>query len=394
MISVYLSPNHSFLNLNCHFSPGWHRTPQFVDFFRSSDIKIYHDLDEFKSSLASVKISFDDFDSLKIHNKLTNDQLQDHVSTLSEISDWVFLVETEMYYHEYVLLVNPNYIPPDNVRWLMPGTVNEREKYIIDWQFHLWRIANLYRTVYEQYLTDKKYHGWLSHDLSRLDEPIEKKYVFDALLGTPREQRVWLKNQLSNRSFRDLIMLRILPKFNNEENLPLPEDSFYLEPEWKFEKNFYVAPTVSGVSYGTDNCIVPSNVIPVTAYQQCYFSIISETGCENHTHMVTEKTAKVLLAKRLFLAIAGKGFMRYLRSLGFQTFGSIIDESYDDIEDNHQRWSAVIAEVERICQGDYQDIWHKSKDIVEHNQKIMLTRDFLRSPVNDMEELIESLISG
>jgi hypothetical protein len=355
-------------------------------------MKLFYDWDEFESATASVKIAFDDFDSLKIEHKLTQDELIKHVEKLSQASDWVFIIETEMYYHEYILLSSPDYIPPDNVKWLMPGTILGREQHIIDWQYHLWRLDNLYRIENKGYLECQRYHGWLRDHLQRLDTPAEKKYVFDALLGTPRESRVWFRDQINGSPCRSQIMLRILPSLRNESGLPVSEDVFHVEPEWQMNQEFYVAPTTSGVSYGSVDSIVPSNIIPITAHQQCYFSIISETGCENHTHMVTEKTAKALLAQRLFLPIAGRGFMRYLRNLGFQTFGDVIDESYDDIENNHERWSALIAEVERICSSDYQEIARRSQPILQHNQEIMLTRDFVQPPLTEIERLIDTLV--
>ena len=45
---------------------------------------------------------------------------------------------------------------------------------------------------------------------------------------------------------------------------------------------------------------------------------------------------------------AGLGYLAHLHRLGFQTFDSIIDESYDQITNPRQRLQAVIAEMSRI----------------------------------------------
>jgi hypothetical protein len=63
-----------------------------------------------------------------------------------------------------------------------------------------------------------------------------------------------------------------------------------------------------------------------------------------------------------------------LQDRGFKTFSPWIDESYDTIEDDDARISAIMTEVERLCEfTDEQWIeWQNGiKDIVEHNFKFM-----------------------
>jgi hypothetical protein len=370
---------------------GWHRTPQLARFLRFHEVELFQDFEEFCAVSARAKIVFEDFDSIKISSELTVQQLRDYVSRLADIADWVFIVETEMAHHDYVLLADPGYKPPANVRWLMPGTVAGREQHIISWQYHLWRIADIYRRRYGRYLIYGLHQGILAQDLDRLKEPKERNFVFDALLGTPRNQRVWFRDQVKDLDCRSNIMLRVLPSMHIEHDSDINSETFHVEPEWDFRAELYRGPTVAIIPYrGYD--VVVSNIIPVSAYQQCWFSIISETACENHTHMVTEKTAKVLLAQRVFLPIVGSGYMRYLESQGFRTFGSVIDQSYDDIQPNHDRWRAMIQEIRRICHSDPAEILQQCLDMVTHNQNVMLTKDFVRPVLDEIEALIEPTI--
>lgn len=370
---------------------GWHRTPQLARFLRFHEVELFQDLEEFCAVSARAKIVFEDFDSLKILSKLTVQQLRDHVSHLADIADWVFIIETEMAHHDYVLLADPGYQPPVNVRWLMPGTVAGREQHIISWQYHLWRIADIYRRRYGRYLIYGLHQGILAQDLDRLKEPRDRNFVFDALLGTPRDQRVWFRDQVKDLDCRSDIMLRVLPSMHIEHDSDINSETFHVEPEWDFRAELYRGPTVAIIPYRGYQVVV-SNIIPVSAYQQCWFSIISETACENHTHMVTEKTAKVLLAQRMFLPIVGSGYMRYLESQGFRTFGSVIDQSYDDIQPNHDRWRAMIQEIRRICHSDPGEILERCQDMITHNQNVMLTKDFVRPVLDEIEALIEPII--
>ena len=63
--------------------------------------------------------------------------------------------------------------------------------------------------------------------------------------------------------------------------------------------------------------------------------------------------------------------MKNLKSLGFKTFHSIIDESYDDIEDHQQRWNMALAQAEWLCAQDCSSIFKKIIPIVIHNYEVL-----------------------
>jgi hypothetical protein len=60
-----------------------------------------------------------------------------------------------------------------------------------------------------------------------------------------------------------------------------------------------------------------------------------------------------------------------LRERGYKTFSPFIDESYDEIENNHLRLQAVAEEVKRLSKSDLVEFTYQIKDIVEHNEKIL-----------------------
>ena len=61
-----------------------------------------------------------------------------------------------------------------------------------------------------------------------------------------------------------------------------------------------------------------------------------------------------------------------MRGLGFKTFSPFIDESYDDVEDDDQRFELIVQEINRLCNltGEDWQIWQAGiKEIVEYNHR-------------------------
>ncbi len=88
----------------------------------------------------------------------------------------------------------------------------------------------------------------------------------------------------------------------------------------------------------------------------CRFQIeiVSETDyCRLGDY--TEKTWKCLSTGKPFILLCGAGSMAQLRQLGFKTYHPLIDESYDEIDNLHQRIIAIKAEIDRLAAMDQRD---------------------------------------
>jgi hypothetical protein len=59
--------------------------------------------------------------------------------------------------------------------------------------------------------------------------------------------------------------------------------------------------------------------------------------------------------------------LKNLRALGFQTFGHIIDESYDEIADDVSRYRAAMDQARRLSQMDYAQTQLLAQSQVDHN---------------------------
>jgi hypothetical protein len=73
--------------------------------------------------------------------------------------------------------------------------------------------------------------------------------------------------------------------------------------------------------------------------------------------------------------IAGAvGSLAALRSAGYRTFDSVINNSYDTIVDNTQRWFAVKQALQQIKQQDLHQWYLKCLPDLIHNQQLFIQR--------------------
>ena len=92
---------------------------------------------------------------------------------------------------------------------------------------------------------------------------------------------------------------------------------------------------------------------------------------EANTVFFTEKTARPLLWGMPFFLHAGQYALQSLRELGFQTFDSLWDESYDTIYDPEARAAALHASVKEVLSRPISELDQLIRDnvhILEHNQ--------------------------
>lgn len=110
-------------------------------------------------------------------------------------------------------------------------------------------------------------------------------------------------------------------------------------------------------------------VIYPRQFDDTYFSLVSETVFEYPYSFRTEKVYKPILAGHAFLICANQGFYKDLRNLGFRTFGSLIDETFDTIIDGKSRLDRLIQEVSWLCNQDLDKFWQESRDVCLYNQQ-------------------------
>ena len=116
-----------------------------------------------------------------------------------------------------------------------------------------------------------------------------------------------------------------------------------------------------------------SEVTPWNIYEKTYYSICCESFGNNPDDtnpgpfFLTEKTAKMFMAQRMFIMFAPQHTLRFIKSLGFDTFDSIIDESYDNIADPRERFDRAFDQVEYLAEQDPVEVYEKVLPITQYN---------------------------
>jgi len=101
-----------------------------------------------------------------------------------------------------------------------------------------------------------------------------------------------------------------------------------------------------------------------------FWHIVTETVFYYDKLHLTEKIFKPIVSKQPFMLLAAPGNLAYLKSYGFKTFDSVIDESYDLIQDDHERIDAVVTQIKWYCnlsQEEKSRVIERLAPIVEYN---------------------------
>lgn len=119
-----------------------------------------------------------------------------------------------------------------------------------------------------------------------------------------------------------------------------------------------------------------------------YCNIVMETHFDADQSggvFLTEKTFKPIKHGQLFFIAGPAGSLQALRDLGYRTFDSVLDTTYDRITDNTQRWQRL-CEAIRQAQHRLADRFDAARADIEHNQRL-----FLANKANRLNTLITQL---
>ena len=190
-----------------------------------------------------------------------------------------------------------------------------------------------------------------------------KKYDFLYLNKQPRSHRVKLYKKL----IENKVLNNSLYSFTDHEN-PVKLDSRYELPWIASEQRYPI--------YGFDQDIYEK------PYNETGCSIVSETNDNDTDVFMTEKIWKPIIAGQIFIVHGNYQYLKKLRELGFKTFESVFDESYDDIQDPDKRIDALAELIQKLKVSDWNKIYKQTEEIREHNRKTFWTKSYLSNLVN------------
>jgi len=104
-------------------------------------------------------------------------------------------------------------------------------------------------------------------------------------------------------------------------------------------------------------------------YIDTYFSVVTETVFDYPYSFRTEKLWKPIAMGHPWIAVANAGYYRDLRNLGFRTFDSVIDESFDTIENSQDRLERIAQIVKDLCSQDLASFLKECYNTCKYNQQ-------------------------
>lgn len=149
-------------------------------------------------------------------------------------------------------------------------------------------------------------------------------------------------------------------------------ESIYTEEiKWVLSKSYQTDLTsnhINGNLKWQESCENYPNI-----WNRYNIEIISETDALS-TGWYTEKTARCLATGKPFVLFSGPGSLLKLKEMGFYTFDSVIDESYDEIQNLNMRIKYLINSLRSLYNSpDRQEKIKKMYDIAYKNIAIYRT---------------------
>jgi len=109
---------------------------------------------------------------------------------------------------------------------------------------------------------------------------------------------------------------------------------------------------------------------PLSFYYNSLISVVTETETHKDCVFFTEKIFKAILGLHPFIMITSPYFLQTLKDEGYQTFDRFWDESYDLIEDDDLRFSAVLKLIEDLNTKsifELTEMYFEMKDVLQYN---------------------------
>lgn len=249
-------------------------------------------------------------------------------------------------------------------RW-DPNTYHLPFNYInIQHYFYFYEFANfLFSPLRFQFYFENTY-----------DFTYPKKCLFAGTVGTVRKERDFFINLLTSKLDTKNFILRYSYK---EIGIPGGEYDVHKGTLGKFDGY----DTIAGLEKYYHSLSV---TIPINLYNQGYFNLLFEGDIDWKDQFVpTEKIAKTLVTGMPFVLVGSPLFLKNIKEMGFRTYNTLWDESYDDIVDYSERADKIIKLCNDLLNFDWNKHQQELIEIAKHNRECFLklnliaTKEFL-----------------
>lgn len=172
-----------------------------------------------------------------------------------------------------------------------------------------------------------------------------------------------------------------------DNNNPIEVDSF---PQLRHDTQKFLA----GAPYVSDKLDQNERnnhaVTEAKYHVNAYCNIVMEThfdADQSGGTFLTEKTFKPIKHGQMFFVAGPAGSLQALRDLGYRTFDSVLDNTYDRIQDSTQRW-AKLCDAIKQAQHRLPERFAAAQVDIKHNQQLFaeLKTQRLNMLIKDIHE--------
>ena len=114
-------------------------------------------------------------------------------------------------------------------------------------------------------------------------------------------------------------------------------------------------------------------------YLTSAIDVVLETVYDMDKIQLTEKILRPIACGKPFILVSEKGSLEYLRSYGFKTFGSLIDESYDKVNCSKERLESIVRTMKTISnlsEKEKNKLFLEMHKIADYNKKWFFSEKF------------------
>jgi hypothetical protein len=345
--------------------------------------QVYHSLEQYTAADAEIKIALVNHlngyeppvtEEQRLYEVTGGRKFSQEISLAKTSSNLVVAIDNEI--HPYLLDIFQQH-RQSNVYWAIPGHFNDFEtldqNQVMLWNEHFQMTTFPYQSM--------------PHKIAQIQHNHVKPMYFDALLGTVKPHRDFVYNSIKSGNLQN----KVLMTYQNQGPRRLGETGEW-EPDIEQFNPAAVRGSTDYVQYQGQQ-IALCRILPIEVYNRTAYSIVAETGIDARYSFFTEKTAKPIMARRLFVMFSSRGFLQNLKSQGFQTFDNVIDESYDLIYNDHDRWSAAFEQVRQLCEMDQLEVFEKIAPTVEHNYNLLMNTNWTKHMLTQLQQKINLTIN-
>lgn len=219
-----------------------------------------------------------------------------------------------------------------------------------------------------------------------------RPYQFTALNRTHK----WWRASVMSDLYRDGLLVNSLWSYNTgcligdrEEDNPIRIHEFQ---DWNrsmhdfLSQGPYICDTADSTSHNDHRHI------NTDLHQQSYCHLVIETHFDadgSGGAFLTEKTYKCLKYGQPFIIIGSPGSLAVLRKQGYRVFDHVLDNSYDLIKDNTDRWLAIKKLISNLHSTDMKRWFESCRGDLEHNQRLF--RDRRKNDLLSLAEHLDSI---